>query len=72
MSKRLTGGILIGILAVFAGGTWLSCGEAGMEKGEYCGESFPIANVRFHVRKCPKNTTNHKMGPASGKTTVVK
>ena len=71
MSKRLTGGILIVILAMFAGGTWLSCGD-GKEACPYCKKRFPISNVRFHVRKCTKNTTNHKMGPASGKTTGVK
>ncbi len=70
MSKRLIGGILIVILAVFAGGTWLSCG-AGMETCEFCGESFPISNTGFHRRKCKKNPTNHKMGPASGKTTTI-
>ena len=72
MSKRLIGGILIVILAVFAGGTWLSCGEAGMTTCEFCGKSFPVSNTGFHRRKCKKNPTDQRVGPASGKTTVLK
>ena len=30
------------------------------EKCEYCGKSFPIEDVRFHVKKCPKNTGDYK------------
>lgn len=73
MSKHLKRGILIAVLAVFAGGTWLSCGEAGMEKCPYCKKSFPLSNVRFHVRKCPKNPTDQNPNkPVSGKTTILK
>ena len=72
MSMRVIRGILIVILAVFAGGTWVSCGDA-TEQCPYCKKSFPISNVRFHVRKCPKNPTDQNPNkPVSGKTTVLK
>ncbi len=67
MSMRVIRGILIVILAVFAGGTWLSCG-GGMTTCEFCGESFPVSNTGFHKRKCKKNPTDQRIGPASGKT----
>ncbi len=70
MNKRFTAILMFAVLGMLAGGTWVSCGGS-MEKCPYCGESFPLTNVRFHVRKCPKNTTNHKLRPASGKTTTV-
>ena len=73
MSKKLIGGVLTVILAVFAGGAWLSCAEAGMEQCPYCKKSFPISNVRFHVRKCPKYPTDQNPNkPGSGKTTILK
>ena len=73
MSKQLKRVILIAVLAVFAGGTWVSCGDAGMETCPYCKKSFPISNVRFHVRKCPKNPTDQNPNkPVSGKTTILK
>ena len=72
MSKQLKKGLLIAVLAIFAGGTMSSCGEVGMEACPYCGKSFPISNVRFHVRKCPNNKTNQRMDkPVSGKTTTI-
>ena len=46
--------------------------EPGMEACPYCGNHFPVSNLRFHVRKCPKNNTTQKMPPASGKTTILK
>ena len=53
-----------------------SCSEHGCYKEEeacpYCGNHFPASNIRFHVRKCPKNNTTQKMPPASGKTTILK
>ncbi len=72
MSKQLGRGVLIAVLAIFAVGTMSSCGEVGMESCPHCGKSFPISNVRFHVRKCPKNNTNQRMDkPVSGKTTTI-
>jgi hypothetical protein len=53
-----------------------SCSEHGCyieeEACTYCGNHFPASNIRFHVRKCPKNNTTQKMPPASGKTTIIK
>ena len=73
MSKQLKRGILITVLSIFAGGTMSSWGEVGMEACPYCGKSFPISNVRFHVRKCPKNPTDQNPNkPVSGKTTILK
>ena len=46
--------------------------EPGMEACLYCGNHFPASNIRFHVRKCPKNNTTQKMPPTSGKTTILK
>ncbi|MBL68634.1 MAG: hypothetical protein CMO74_11515 [Verrucomicrobiales bacterium] len=72
MKKQLLAGMLIaGIMAPLSGGVWVGC-SGGEEQCPYCKKSFPISNVRFHVRKCKKNPTKQGMNkPVSGKTTSI-
>ncbi len=71
MSNVIRRSILMVCMAIIGGVGWTAC-SGGEEKCPYCGKMFPISNVRFHVRKCTENPTDHRMKPASGKTTELK